>query len=93
MRKKIPNNTRTIEQKFRSKVCDEIRLVGEGMNRHIVFTPFMFDDGDHLCILLERHDGHWYLTDEGHTFMHLSYDEVDLEPGTRRKIIDTVLLS
>lgn len=82
-----------ITQEFRRKVCEEIRLTSEGINRYIVFTPFMFDDGDHLCILLKRSGDRWYLTDEGHTFMHVSYDEVDIERGTRRKIIDGVLLS
>lgn len=82
-----------ITQEFRQKVCEEIRLISEGMNRYIVLTPFMFDDGDHLCILLKREDDRWYLSDEGHTFMHVSYDEIDIERGTRSKIIDTVLLS
>lgn len=83
----------TLEQEFRRKVCEEIRLVGEGLNRYIVFTPFMFDDGDHLCILLKRQDGRWYLSDEGHTFMHVTYDDIDIERGTRHKLIEMVLLS
>ena len=83
----------TIEEQFKRKVCEEIRLMAEGVNRYVVLTPFMFDDGDHLSILLRCQDGRWYLTDEGHTFMHLSYDEIDIEHGTRRNIIDTVLMS
>ena len=83
----------TITKEFRRKVCEEIRLTSEGVNRYIVFTPFMFDDGDHLCILLKRAGDRWYLSDEGHTFMHVSYDEIDIERGTRSKIIDAVLLS
>jgi len=51
----------------------------------------MFDDGDHLPIILKQDNGQWYLSDEGHTFMHVSYDEIDIEKGTRSKIIDTVL--
>ncbi len=78
---------------FRKKVCEEIRLAREGINRYIVFTPFMFDDGDHLSILLKQKDNYWYLSDEGHTFMHVSYDEIDVDKGTRSKIIDTVLSS
>lgn len=76
---------------FRQKVCEKISLSSEGINRYIVFTPFMFDDGDHLPILLKQENGRWYLSDEGHTFMHVSYDEIDIEKGTRAKIIDTVL--
>jgi len=82
-----------IIQEFRRKVCEEIRLTPEGINRYILSTPFMFDDGDHLCILLKKENGRWYLTDEGHTFMHVSYDEIDIERGTRSKIIDNALLS
>lgn len=82
-----------IIQEFRRKVCQEINLGSEGINRFIVFTPFMFDDGDHLSILLKQENGQWYLSDEGHTFMHVSYDEIDVEKGTRAKIIDTVLAS
>lgn len=78
---------------FRKKVCEGIRLESEGIDRYIVFAPFMFDDGDHFPILLKRKGDHWYLTDEGHTFMHVSYDEIDIERGTRSKIIDTVLSS
>ena len=44
------------------------------MNRFLVFTPFTFDDGDHLAIVLKRYDKHWFLSDEGHTYMHLSYE-------------------
>ena len=80
-----------IVQIFRQKVCEKINLISEGINRYIVFTPFMFDDGDHLPILLKQDNGQWYLSDEGHTFMHVSYDEIDIEKGTRSKIIDTVL--
>ncbi len=86
-------NPESIVQEFRRKVCEEIRLTSEGVNRYIVFTPFMFDDGDHLSILLKRENDKWYLSDEGHTFMHVSYDEIDIERGTRSKIIDSVLLS
>ncbi len=83
----------TIIEEFRKKVCEEIRLASEGINRYIVYTPFMFDDGDHLSILLKQTNGRWYLSDEGHTFMHVSYDIIDIEHGTRGKIIDAVLLS
>lgn len=83
----------SIEEEFRRKVCQEIGLVAEGLNRYVVLTPFTFDDGDHLSILLKQRDGGWYLTDEGHTFMHVSYDEIDIEHGPRRRIVDTVLLS
>ena len=42
----------TIEQDFHRKVSQKIRLSGEGIDRFRVFTPFLFDDGDHLVIVL-----------------------------------------
>ena len=82
-----------IARDFQSRVCESIRLEAEGVNRYRVFTPFMLDDGDHLAVLLRRDNGHWVLTDEGHTYMHLTYDldEEDMQQGTRRKIIDSTL--
>jgi len=80
-----------IEKEFKAKVCDRVQLLPEGKERLIVSTPFTFEDGDHLCILLKKSVDRWYFTDEGHTFMHLSYDDIDVDKGTRRKIIDTVL--
>ncbi len=83
----------TIEQDFKRKVCDKLRLSAEGMNRYRVFTPFLFEDGDHLAIVLKREQNSWILSDEGHTYMHLTYDldEKDLQKGTRQKIITTAL--
>ncbi len=82
-----------IEQDFKAKVCDKIRLASEGMDRFRVFTPFLFEDGDHLAIVLKREDSAWILSDEGHTYMHLTYDldEKDLQRGTRQKIITNAL--
>jgi Domain of unknown function DUF1828 len=82
-----------IERDFNEKVCDRIRLVSEGMNRYQVFTPFQFEDGDHLVIVLKQENAHWLLSDEGHTYMHLTYrlDEKDLYRGTRQKIITNAL--
>jgi len=61
----------TIERDFREKVCAQIRLMLEGVQRFRVFTPFLFDDGDHLVIVLRREHDRWLLSDEGHTYMHL----------------------
>jgi hypothetical protein len=82
-----------IEEEFREKVCSQIRLRPEGINRYRVFTPFAFDDGDNLAIVLKNEDGNWTLTDEGHTLMHLTYsiDARELERGTRQKVIASVI--
>jgi len=83
--------TTDIARDFREKVCREIDLQREGVDRYIVYTPFAFDDGDHYVILLRQEAGKWLLTDEGHTFMHLSYSEVDLAQGARAGIVDQAL--
>ena len=83
----------SIEQDFRDKVSAQIRLAAEGLDRFRVFTPFLFDDGDHLAIVLRRKSTGWVLSDETHTYMHLTYDidEKDLHKGTRQKIISNAL--
>jgi hypothetical protein len=82
-----------IERDFKRKVCDQLSLEAEGQGRYLVHTPFSFDDGDNLTIILRTRDGGWVLTDEGHTYMHLSYDldEKSLKEGTRQEIIADTL--
>jgi Domain of unknown function DUF1828 len=82
-----------IERSFREKVSEKISLKDEGLSRFRVVTPFAFDDGDHFVIVLRKEAVGWTLTDEGHTFMRLTYeiDEKDLQRGTRQKIIDNTL--
>ena len=86
-------NIEEIEKDFREKVCDKLAISAEGVGRFRVFTPFMFEDGDHLSIVLKRDNGKWILSDEGHTFMHMTsdIDEKDLRQGTRQKIITNAL--
>jgi hypothetical protein len=83
----------TIKRDFKTKVCEKIRLSSEGVDRFRVFTPFLFEDGDHLAIVLKRENSTWTLSDEGHTYMHLTYDldEKDLQRGTRQKVITNAL--
>jgi hypothetical protein len=79
---------------FKKKICKEIDLRSEGLNRFIVQTPFTFDDGDHLKIILKKDEKKkWTLTDEGHTFMHLTYEKIDLDTKTRQQIIEKSLTS
>lgn len=86
-------SVQTIERDFHEKVSSKIRLTAEGMERFRVFTPFIFDDGDHLDIVLRKDGARWVLSDEAHTYMHLTYDidERDLYSGTRQKIISNTL--
>ena len=82
-----------IERDFREEVSDEVRLMAEGTGRYLVVTPFCFNDGDHLTILLKQNGTRWYLSDEAHTYMRLSFDIdcADLLSGPRQQIIAEAL--
>lgn len=82
-----------VEKDFIEKFSSRIRIVPDGKERFRVFTPFRFDDGDHLAIVLKNEGGQWVLSDEGHTYMHLTYeiDEKELHSGIRHKIISGAL--
>jgi len=88
-------DTQSIENDFRLRVGEQVRLLEEGYSRYRVFTPFLFPDGDHLSIVLKIKGKEWILSDEGHTFMRLTYeiDYRDLLRGSRQKIIENVLSS
>ncbi len=87
--------TNDIEQDLREKVCESVSLHQEGIDRFRVLSPFVLDDGDHLSIVLRRENGEWTFSDEGTTFMHLTYSipEADLHRGNRQKIISNALSS
>lgn len=84
-------HSNVIERSFRDAVCEEVTLVQSGLDRYIVNAPFHFEDGDHFVVLLKRISGEWALSDEGHTFMHLSYDVPQFDQGNRWSIIERVL--
>ena len=83
----------TIEQDFQTKVSQQVYLHPEGKERYLVFTPFRFDDGDHLVIVFKKDGNNWIITDEAHTFMRLTFDvdESDLQQGTSQRIISDAL--
>ncbi|NLM21108.1 MAG: DUF1828 domain-containing protein [Peptococcaceae bacterium] len=89
--KKKPQND--ILKQFHEKIGGKVFLVQEGVNRYRVDTPFSFDDGDNLVIVLKNDNNKWLLTDEGHTYMHLSYrmDTKLLQKGNRQRIISSIL--
>ncbi len=82
-----------VETEFKRKVCAQIRVVREGTERFRVFTPFRFDDGDLLSVVLKRDGGGWGITDEGSTFMRLTYemDEKTIMTGARGAVIEGAL--
>ena len=83
----------TIKQDFIDKVSAKVRLLADGEERFRVLTPFQFEDGDQLVIVLKKLGGRWVLSDEAHTYMHLTYDidKKSLYSGTRREIISRAL--
>lgn len=82
-----------IERDFRAKVSQQVELYQEGIERYRVFTPFRFDDGDHLVVVFKKDGEGWMLTDEAHTYMRLTYDldESDPRQDNRQKIIHETL--
>ncbi len=80
---------KTVEKDFIDKVSEKIKLSAEGNERFRVLNPFQFEDGDQLVIVLKREGKRWILSDEAHTYMHLTYeiDERHLHKGERQKII------
>ena len=84
---------KSIEKDFIDNVSAKIRVLPDGKNRFRVLTPFRFDDGDHITIVLKKDAEGWVLSDEGHTYMHLTYDirEEQLFSGTRHQIISNAL--
>ena len=78
---------------FQESVSDGVRIVADGADRFRVLTPFQFDDGDHLVIVLKKKGAGWVLSDEAHTFMHLAQDgdESDLHEGACAPIVSGIL--
>ena len=83
----------SIEKSFCDAICSRVSLVADGRKRFRVVTPFVFNDGDHLVIVLKEEGGRWVLSDEGHTYMHLSLDldERELRTPTRRRLVRNAL--
>lgn len=81
-----------LEGLIRGRLGDAINVEREGGHFRL-HTPFGFDDGDSFSIILERDGDRWRLSDEGTTFMHLTYDldDRDLQGGTRQKVISNAL--
>ncbi len=84
---------KSIQQDLIDKVSAKIRVIPDGTGRFRVFTPFRFDDGDHISIVLKKEADGWVFSDEGHTYMNLTYDisEKKLFSGTRERIISNAL--
>ena len=83
-----------LQENLCQMLCAEIHLNDRNKKLIIVETPFFFPDGDPYQIYLkEMPNGIIWLTDMGHTIMHLSYEnEVDkFREGTRGKLFNQIL--
>lgn len=85
----------TLEKKIQSDYGNTISLKKAGKDRFRVCTPFQFNDGDYISIVLKKEKDKWILSDEGNTYMHLSltidYDAIF--EGTRGRILSNILRS
>lgn len=83
----------TLQMKLCELLCADIRLVEKTRELILIETPFFFPDGDPYQIYLkEMPGGILRLTDMGHTFMHLSYENEagKFREGTRGKIFEQI---
>jgi len=83
-----------LQEKICQLLCAEVRLVPRKNDLLLVDTPFFFSDGDPYQIYLkELSTGSYRITDCGHTFMHLSYenDVSKFNDGTRNKILQEIV--
>lgn len=87
-------NVELLADRLCKALCGEVQLRRTAQGFVQVTTPFTFSDGDVFQLYLEeRSAGAVRLSDYGHTFMHLSYEN-DLEKfreGTRGRLLDQVL--
>ena len=56
-------SVKTIEKDFIDKVSAEIQFSADGKDRFLVLTPFHFNDGDQLVIVLKKMGDKWVLSD------------------------------
>ena len=63
---------------LKKALCSNVSLEERGVETYLVHTGFTYPDGDELHIVLRNRDGRWILTDDGHTAMWLSYNDMNL---------------
>jgi hypothetical protein len=86
----MTTNGNSLEVDFRRDLAEEVEIRPLGPDRYGIVTPMAFDDGDLLPLVLIKDDQGWYFTDEGHTFLQLTYEleEADFRQPTRRDILN-----
>ncbi len=91
--KDIANDT--IVSKLREAICRSVTLFEQGKDRYRVLTPFAFPDGDRFCPILMKTGSKWSFTDDGSTFMRITYriNDDSILAGTRGKVIEQAIQS
>jgi len=74
-------------------LCSGVKIEEKGIDRYIIHTDFTYPDGDELRIILKKQGDQWMLTDEGHTLMWLSYEELNINTDTRNNLLTRSLNS
>lgn len=70
---------------MRRQITERLQIEEEDQERIAVYTPFMYQDGDHCSFVAVRDAARscWYLTDEGEVLTHASYSGVNLLANDR----------
>ncbi len=86
-------NINTIQKKFIDSVLLNFDISPYGKDRFYISTSFYLDDGDEMVVVLKNDSNRWVFSDEGHTFMYLSYrmDSDSIYEGKRGEVISRVL--
>ena len=91
----MPFELKLLQEQLSKQLCGEVRLRKTPQGFIQVLTPFTFPDGDTFQVYLEDRVGSARITDYGHTWMHLSYENElpKFREGTRGKVLDQILAS
>lgn len=84
-----------LQESLCGQMCADVRIA-EGEDRLAITTPFYFPDGDPYVLYADEiPGGRLRLSDLGHTFMQLSYEnDIDaIRKGNRGKLLAGVLAS
>lgn len=83
-----------LELALQERLKTDVAIEPRGKEDFRIITPFHFDDGDILKIILKRRgDDEWELTDEGHTLMYISYYDINMNTETRANILQKIVSS
>jgi len=82
-----------LQEQLCKELCGEVQLRKTEQGFIQVTTPFTFPDGDVFQVYLVDKLGSVRITDYGHTWMHLSYenDLTRFHEGTRAELLEQIL--